>query len=170
MQCMSVHWQVTWTLLVSLKDKKKGRLWLHLENLGQRSEPKVLPAKKCPSKGKRRHSGGVGTWSPLQGSKTWATPILVSFGRIPSPIQTSYFIGAYNLHYLLFSGIGALLCHHPYCFPSQSQTLFGIGAGRPPLRAILFRQTSSWLIFMSSPWSLVSHLHSNGFCRHGKPY
>ena len=42
-------------------------------------------------------------------------------------------IGAYNLHYLLFSGMGALLCHHPYCFPSQSQTLFGIGAGRPPI-------------------------------------
>ena len=41
-------------------------------------------------------------------------------------------IGAYNLHYLLFSGMGALLCHHPYCFPSQSQTLFAIGAGRPP--------------------------------------
>ena len=41
-------------------------------------------------------------------------------------------IGAYNLHYLLFSGMGALLRHHPYCFASQSQTLFGIGAGRPP--------------------------------------
>ena len=27
--------------------------------------------------------------------------------------------------YCLFSGIGALLCHHPYCLPSQSQTLFG---------------------------------------------
>ena len=39
--------------------------------------------------------------------------------------------GAYDMHYLLFSGIGALLCHHPYCFPSQSQSLFGIGAGRP---------------------------------------
>ena len=58
-------------------------------------------------------------WSPL--------------GDLPAPIQTSYFIGPYNLHYLLFSGIGALLCHHPYCFPCQSQTLFGIGAGRPPL-------------------------------------
>ena len=42
-------------------------------------------------------------------------------------------IGAYNLHYLLFSGMGALLCHHPYCFPSQLQTLFGTGAGRPPI-------------------------------------
>ena len=42
-------------------------------------------------------------------------------------------IGPYNLHYLLFSGMGALLCHHPYCFPSQSQTLFGIDAGRPPI-------------------------------------
>ena len=42
-------------------------------------------------------------------------------------------IGPYNLHYLLFSGMGALLCHHPYCFPSQSQTLFGIGAARSPI-------------------------------------
>ena len=42
-------------------------------------------------------------------------------------------IGAYNLHYLLFSGMGALLRHHPYCFASQSQTLFGIGAGQPPI-------------------------------------
>ena len=41
------------------------------------------------------------------------------------------FVGPYNLHSLLFSGIEASLCHHPYCFPSQSQTLFGIGAGRP---------------------------------------
>ena len=31
-----------------------------------------------------------------------------------------------------FSGIGALLCHHPYCFPSQSETFFGIGAGQLP--------------------------------------
>ena len=50
----------------------------------------------------------------------------------PAPIETSYFIqGPYNLHYLLFSGIGALFCHHLYCFPSQSQTLFGIGVGGP---------------------------------------
>ena len=42
-------------------------------------------------------------------------------------------IGGYNLHYLLFSGMGALLRHHPYCFPSQSQTLFGTGAGWPPI-------------------------------------
>ena len=53
-----------------------------------------------------------------------------------TPIQTSYFIGPCNLHYLLFSAIGALLCHHPHCFPSQSQTLFGMGAGRPPITAI----------------------------------
>ena len=60
----------------------------------------------------------------------------------PTPIQTSYFIGPYNLHYLLFSGIAALLCHHPYCFCSQSQTLFGIGAGRPKITSVtrcLFR-------------------------------
>ena len=43
----------------------------------------------------------------------------------PAPIQTSYFIGPYNLHYLIFSGIRALLCHHPYCSPSQLQILFG---------------------------------------------
>ena len=43
------------------------------------------------------------------------------------------FIGPCNLHYLLFSEIGALLCHHPHCFPSQSQTLFGMVAGRPPI-------------------------------------
>ena len=42
-------------------------------------------------------------------------------------------IGPYNLHYLLFSLIGALLCHHPYCLPSQSQSLFGIGAGQPEI-------------------------------------
>ena len=59
-------------------------------------------------------------WSPL--------------GDLPTPIQTSYFIGPYNLHYLLFSEIGALLCHHLYRFPSQSQALCGIGAGRPLLR------------------------------------
>ena len=49
-----------------------------------------------------------------------------------APIQTSYLIGPYNLQYLLFSGIGGFLCHHPYCFPSQSQTLFGIGAVAAP--------------------------------------
>ena len=36
-----------------------------------------------------------------------------------------------DLHYLLFSEKGALLCHHPYCFPSQSQTFFAIGAASP---------------------------------------
>ena len=44
----------------------------------------------------------------------------------PAPFQSSYFIGPYNLHYLLFSGIGALLCHHTYCVLSQSQTLFPV--------------------------------------------
>ena len=56
------------------------------------------------------------------------------------------FIGPCHLHYLLFSGIGALLCHHPYCFPSQSQTVFGMGAGRPPLTTIarrLFRRENT---------------------------
>ena len=65
----------------------------------------------------------------------------------PTPIQTSHFIGPYNLHYLLFSGIGALLCHHPYCFCSQSQTLFGIGAGRPKITAVtrcLFRRENTF--------------------------
>ena len=47
------------------------------------------------------------------------------------PSKPLFFIGPYNLHYLLFSRIGASLCHHPYCYPSQSQTVFGIGAGRP---------------------------------------
>ena len=64
----------------------------------------------------------------------------------PTPIQTSYFIGPCNLHYLLFSGIWALLCHHPHCFPSQSQTLFEMGAGRPPITAIarwLFRRENT---------------------------
>jgi len=41
----------------------------------------------------------------------------------PARIQASYFIGPYNLHYLLFSGIGTLLCHHPYCFPNQSVSI-----------------------------------------------
>ena len=41
-------------------------------------------------------------------------------------------MGPYNLHYTLFSGTGALLGHYPHCFLSESQTLFGIGAG-PPL-------------------------------------
>ena len=50
--------------------------------------------------------------------------------RLTCTHPTSYFIGPYNLHYLLFSGKGALLCHHSYCFPRQSQTLFGIGGGQ----------------------------------------
>ena len=44
----------------------------------------------------------------------------------PARIQTSCLIGPYNLHWIVL-GIGALLCHHPYCLSSQSQTLFGIG-------------------------------------------
>ena len=66
----------------------------------------------------------------------------------PTPIQTSCFIGPYNLHYLLFSGIGTLLCHHPYYFCSQSsQTLFGIGAGQPKITAVarcLFRHENTF--------------------------
>ena len=104
---MSVHWKVTCMLVISLRGRK-GRFWSHVGSLGKRANI-FLPAKNCSSKGKRRHTDGLRAWSPFQ-------------GRPP-----------YNLHYLLFSGIGALLCHHSYCFPSQSQTLFGIGAGRPPL-------------------------------------
>ena len=48
------------------------------------------------------------------------------FSYWPAPFQSSYFIGPYNLQYLLFSGIGALLCHQPFCFLSQSQTLFPV--------------------------------------------
>ena len=66
----------------------------------------------------------------------------------PTPIQTSCFIGPYNLHYLLFSGIGTLLCHHPYYFCSQSsQPLFGIGAGQPKITAVarcLFRHENTF--------------------------
>ena len=69
----------------------------------------------------------------IESQKPAPRPYWSPLGDLPAPIQTSYFIGPYNLHYLLFSVIGALLCHHPYCFPSQSQTLFGIGAGRPLL-------------------------------------
>ena len=68
----------------------------------------------------------------------------------PTPIQTSYFIGPCNLHYLLFSGIWALLCHHPHCFPSQSQTLFGMGAGWLPITAI-----ARWLFRHEIPSTLL---------------
>lgn len=51
----------------------------------------------------------------------------------PAHIQASYFIGPYNLPYLLFSRKGALLCLHPNCLPNQSQTSFGIGGDRPML-------------------------------------
>ena len=43
-------------------------------------------------------------------------------------------MGPYNLQYLLFSGIEALLSHYPHCFLSESQILFGIGAGPPLIR------------------------------------
>ena len=71
---------------------------------------------------------------------------LPAFADWPAPIQISYFIGPYSLHYLLFSGIGALFCHYPYCFPSQSKTLFGIGAGRPCVwEVILYRKGICYL-------------------------
>ena len=60
----------------------------------------------------------------------------------PTPI-----FGSYNLNYLLFSGIRVLLCHHPYCFSSQSQTLFVIGVGRPKVTAAarwLFRRENTF--------------------------
>ena len=60
----------------------------------------------------------------------------------PTPI-----FGSYNLHYLLFSGIRELLCHHPYCFSIQSQTLFVIGLGRPKVTAAarwLFRRENTF--------------------------
>ena len=63
----------------------------------------------------------------ISGNSVWDIYVYIYYW--PAPFRSSYFIGPYNLHYLLFSGIGALLCHHPCCFPSQSQTLFGIGVG-----------------------------------------
>ena len=77
---MPVQWKVTWMLVASLRGKK-GWFWSHLGNLGQRGKY-FLPAKKFQQKGKCRHKGGVRAWSLFQGSKTWATPILISFGAI----------------------------------------------------------------------------------------
>ena len=37
----------------------------------------------------------------------------------------------------LFSGIAKFLCHSRYCFHSQSQTIFQIGADRPADRPVL---------------------------------
>ena len=91
------------------------------------------PAKKCSSKGNAVVQALLENGLLYRGRKLEPRPYRSSLGDLPAPIQTSYFISSYNLHYLLFSGIGALLCHHPDCFPSQSQTLFGTGAGRPPL-------------------------------------
>ena len=153
-------------LVVSLR----GRFWFSLKGFRTESQYLFSPKRSAHQKRNAVIQAVLEHGLLFSGKKSAPRPYRSPLGDLHAPIQTSYFIGPYNLHYVSFSGIGALLCHHPYCFPSQSQTLFGIGAGRPPLRAILFRQTSSWLIFMSSPWSLVSHLHSNGFCRHGKRY
>ena len=104
----------------------------------------------------------------FSGQKPAPRPYWSPLGDLHAPIQTSYFIGPNNLHYLLFSEIGALLCHHPCCFPSQSQTLPGIGVGRPPSGQYCSDKHPRDFYIRVPPWSLVSHLHSNGFCRHGK--
>ena len=39
-----------------------------------------------------------------------------------------------------FQGQGPLLCHHPYRFPSQSQNVLGIGAGRNERQMKVFSQ------------------------------
>lgn len=71
---------------------------------------------------------------------------LPAFADWPAPIQISYFIGPYSLHYLLFSGIVALFCHYPYCFPSQSKTLFGIGAGQPCVWEVILYRKGIWYL------------------------
>ena len=76
----------------------------------------------------------------------------------PARFGSSYFIRPYNLHYLLFSEKGALLCHHPYCFPSQSQTLFAIDATSPvKVKSIKSRIPltfpESSAVFWANPWS-----------------
>ena len=63
-----------------------------------------------------------------------------------------------DLHYLLFSEKGALLCHHPYCFPSQSQTLFAIDATSPvKVKSVKSRIPltfpESSAVFWANPWS-----------------
>jgi len=68
----------------------------------------------------------------------------------PAPTQTSYFIGPYNLHFLLFSGTGALL-FHPYCFQIRAQTLFGIGEGCPHH----FQNGAIWTPLLSK-WVLLA--------------
>ena len=162
---MPVHWKVTWMLVVSLRGRK-GRFWSHVGRLRQRA--KFFGPQRSAHQKKNAVIQAVLEHGLLyRGQKPAPRPYWSPLGDWLAPIQTSYFIGPYNLHYLLFSGIGALLCHHPYCFPSQSQTLFGIVAGRPPLGQ--YRSDKhSCDFYMSSPWPLVSHLHSNGFCQHGK--
>ena len=73
------------------------------------------------------------------------------FSDWPAPFQTSYFIGPYNLHYLLFSRIWALLCRSPSLFfPSKSQTLFGIGTGPP----MFLESIGSHLTLFKCNWML----------------
>ena len=79
---------------------------------------------------------------------------------------------SYNLHYLLFSGIGALLCHHTYCFPSQSQTFFAIGAGQSYLyRADTSMQMMFFFIVLRSQLSIYNvrrHLFGPYFVKNEK--
>ena len=122
-----VHWKVTCMLVISLRGRK-GRFWSHVGRLGKRAN--IFCPQRTAYQKENAHIQAVLEHGLLfRGQKPVPRPYLIPLGDWPAPIQTSYFIGPYNLHYLLFSGIGELLCHHSYCFPSQSQTLFGIGAG-----------------------------------------
>ena len=86
----------------------------------------------------------------------------------PSKHQT-YFSGPYNLHYLFFSGMGALLCHHPNCFLSKSQTWVEVSCqGHHTLT--LFKTkivhfatllTTRDLIFW--PWFILFHVWNSNF-------
>ena len=128
---MSVHWKVTCMLVISLRGGK-GRFWSHVGSLGKRANI-FCPQRIAHQKENADIQAVLEHGLLFRGQKPVPRPYLSPSGDWPAPIQTSYFIPPYNLHYLLFSGIGALLCHPSYCFPSQSQTLFGIGAGRPSL-------------------------------------
>ena len=125
-----VHWKVTCMLVISFRGRK-GRFWSHVGSLGKRANI-FCPQRSAHQKKNAVIQAVLEHGLLFSGRKPVPRPYLSPLGHCPAPMQTSYFIGLYNLDSLFFSGIGALLCHHPYCFPSQSQTLFGIGLGRPP--------------------------------------
>ena len=146
-------------LVVSLR----GRFWFSLKGFRTESQYLFSPKRSAHQKRNAVIRAVLEHGLLFSGKKPAPRPYWSPLGDLHAPMQASYFISLP----IVFRDRGIVMS--PSLLFSQPITnLVRNRCRSAPFRTIIFWQTSSWLTYRSCPWSLVSYLHSNGFCWHGK--